>query len=49
VEPLSTYRLAPSERGGLVIGYRRVRGAGLEDAVAALARAAERARRLRRP
>ena len=43
VEPLSTYRLAPSERGGLVIGYGRVRGAALHDAVAALARAIERA------
>src|SRR5919198_1299444 len=43
VEPLSTYRLAPSERGGLVIGYGRVRGAAPHDAVAALARAIERA------
>jgi hypothetical protein len=43
VVPLSTYQLAPSDQGGLVIGYGRIRGEALEAAVALLARALRRA------
>jgi hypothetical protein len=40
--PLSTYQLVPSDQGGLVIGYGRVRGEALEVAVGLLAAALRR-------
>jgi GntR family transcriptional regulator / MocR family aminotransferase len=44
VTPLSTYELAPSGQGGLVIGYGRIHEDALRPAVAALARALRRTR-----
>jgi GntR family transcriptional regulator/MocR family aminotransferase len=45
VVPLSTYKLAPSGSGGLVIGYGRVHEDAIEGAVDALARAIRRVAR----
>jgi GntR family transcriptional regulator / MocR family aminotransferase len=48
VVPLSTYRLAPSEQGGLVLGYGRLHEDALGRAVSLLARAVRRVTRGRR-
>jgi GntR family transcriptional regulator / MocR family aminotransferase len=48
VVPLSTYRLAPSGQGGLVLGYGRLHEDALEPAVSLLARAVRRVMRKRR-
>jgi GntR family transcriptional regulator/MocR family aminotransferase len=42
VVPLSTYQVAPADRGGLVIGYGRIHADALEGAVSALASALRR-------